>query len=373
MSRRFALALLGSRGSALEFLNRSLDNLPLLPQRRGRLHRLRRRDSVLAAGGLAALGGAFVRLGLFFFPPALLCGVGAIVKAVVVVVGVSESEYAPFFFFFFFLPPSLLILLAPRDSRSESLRTSSRSSISSSSFSMAVSLREIWSLLPAVSGLSEVSLALMRSISARMFAIFCSLFWIFSLPLLFLGERPLVLAPVEVLQQVSLLCASSRVSSSSIPHDAPAATPPRPGPLHAAPLQLHDGFLLGHLLERAQLASFLAAEPLLRHELDGSRDDERPGRLAKLDLVPDEDRRVYARFEPALVDERAVRAATVVDEHVLAAVRELEHRVQSRGGGMLEDDVVVRGSAKSEMVAAPAVDRLNNRAVLENLEREIHG
>ena len=114
--------------------------------------------------------------------------------------------------------------MAPRDSRSESLRTSSRSSISSSSFSMAVSLRVICDCWPAVSGLSDVSLALMRSISARMFAIFCSLFWIFSrCPCCFSVNVPWCSRQSKCSNRSASLCASSRVSSSSIPHDAPAA------------------------------------------------------------------------------------------------------------------------------------------------------
>jgi len=40
---------------------------------------------------------------------------------------------------------------------------------------------------------------------------------------------------------------------------------------------------------------------------------------------------------------------------------------------MLEDHVVVRGSAESEVVAARAVDRLDDGAVLENLQGEVDG
>ena len=114
--------------------------------------------------------------------------------------------------------------LAPKDSRSESLRTSSMSSISSSSFSAAVSLRVIWFCCPAVSGFSDVSLALIRSISAFMLAIFCSRRWIFSRwSCCFSVNVPWCSRQSKCSKRSASRCCSSSVSSSSSPHEAPAA------------------------------------------------------------------------------------------------------------------------------------------------------
>ena len=375
----FTFALFRRLGSALELLNRRLRNLPLLPQRRGRLHGLRllgtARETAVC-GGLPALGGAFVRLGLFFFPSALLRRVGAIVKVVVVVVRVVRVGVGTLLLLF--LPP---LTALPVDA----LGTQGLSQgIVEDLVHVFDFLLEFLRggfvagdlvLLPRGERVLRRLLGL-DSLNLRLHVgdLLLPPLDLLPLVLLLLRERPLVLAPVEVFQEIRLaLLLLERVVVLQPPRGARRRRRGSLGPGALFPLDLDDSFLLGHLLQRAQLASFLAAQALLGHERCGSRDDERPGRLAEFDLVADKDGRVDAGFEPALVHGGAVGAAAVVDEDFLAAVRELQHRVQSRGGGMLEDHVVVRGSAESEVVAARAVDRLDDGAVLENLQGEVDG
>ena len=100
---------------------------------------------------------------------------------------------------------------------------------------------------------------------------------------------------------------------------------------------------------------------------------ERARGLSESDLVADEHGRVDARLELAAVDECAVGASGVVQEYLVAAFGELEHRVEARRGRVLEDHVVVGGAAEGEATAPAAVDDVDDGAVLEHLEGEVRG
>ena len=137
-------------------------------------------------------------------------------------------------------------------------------------------------------------------------------------------------------------------------------------------LQRTRRFFLGHLLQRAEFSSLVAGESLLGMSLRAG-DDERARGLAESDLVADEHGRVDARLELAAVDECAVGASGVVQEYLVAAFGELEHRVEARRGRVLEDHVVVGGAAEGEAAAPAAVDDVDDGAVLEHLEGEVRG